>query len=329
MPDPARLPAIPTFAPSVGSTPGLDVLAAAASGQLSTKGPQPAVQRDVASLPSLHTMGPYNPAATLPPRVVQKLLSLEFVEMAELRADIWPEDPSPAETANPQRRPGKPPVTNVRTWLDCYARMAAVMATRFPEKAPELWAYQTTILHAAHAYEGANWVAYDRLFRREMLAKKDLNWSVINSRLYSEAFTGRAKRHPQCPHCLSEDHMGTGCPHNPYPPVLGWFQGPPQFQLGPPAGQPQPSPLVTPKPPASQEICRNFNANRCRFARCRFCHICSTCSGRHPALQCTQHPVPSGNQGQGGQPRSRITTQTRFNRPHPYAPNPNQGSEQV
>lgn len=53
--------------------------------------------------------------------------------------------------------------------------MAAVMATRFPEKAPELWTYQTTILHAAHAYEGANWVAYDCLFRREMWAKEDLN----------------------------------------------------------------------------------------------------------------------------------------------------------
>ena len=74
------------------------------------------------------------------------------------------------------------------------------MTSRFPEKAAELWAYQTTILHAAHAYEGANWVAYDRLYRREMLAKKDLNWSVPNARLYSEAFTGRAKRHLPCPH---------------------------------------------------------------------------------------------------------------------------------
>ena len=57
--------------------------------------------------------------------------------------------------------------------------------------------------------------------------------------------------------------MSTGCPHNPYPPVLGWFQGPPQFQLGPPAGQSQPLPLARLKPPGSQEICRNFSANRC------------------------------------------------------------------
>ena len=135
-----------------------------------------------AGRPSTTPFPPYH-GSILPPRVVQKILSLEFVEMAELRADIWPEDPPPAETANPQRRPGKPPVTNIRTWLDCYARMAAVMDTCFPEKAPELWAYHTTILHAAHAYEGANWVTYDCLFRRKMLAKKDLNWSVINSRL--------------------------------------------------------------------------------------------------------------------------------------------------
>ena len=121
-------------------------------------------------------------------------------------------------------------MTNIRSCLECYGRMAAVLATRFPEKAAELWAYQTTILHAAHAYEGSNWVAYDRLYRQEMLAKKDLNWSVPNPRLYSEAFTGRAKRHPQCPHCLSEDHMGAGCPHNPNPPFMGWFQGAPQLQ---------------------------------------------------------------------------------------------------
>ena len=38
-----------------------------------------------------------------------------------------------------------------------------------------------------------------------MLAKRDLNWSVLDPSLYSEVFTGRA-RHPPCPHCPSEDH---------------------------------------------------------------------------------------------------------------------------
>ena len=119
--------------------------------------------------------------------------------------------------------------------------MAAVLALRFPEKAPELWAYQSTILVAAHNYEGANWVAYDRQFRRATLAKKDLNWSVPDTRLYNEAFTGRARSIPWCPHCLSNDHSGTSWPHNPNPPILRWFQGSapsqyapaPQLQAGP------------------------------------------------------------------------------------------------
>lgn len=93
------------------------------------------------------------------------------------------------------------------------------------DKGPELWAYQTTILRAAHNYEWANWVAYDRQFRRDMLARKDLNWSTPNPRLYSEAFTGRAKIIPRCQHCLSEDHSTTLCPLNPAPAYMTWMPG--------------------------------------------------------------------------------------------------------
>ena len=225
-PDPASLPPLPMFTPTGGPPPGtsgLDLLAAAAvqdpkSGSPSTD-----------PLRRLHAPGPYNPAAILAPKAVKKTLTLEFVEMSELRGDVWPDD-TPADTPA-QRRPAKPPVITIKSWLECYSRMAAVLVSRFPEKAPELWAYQCTIMKAAHDYDGANWVAYDRLFRRDMLARKDLNWSVPNTRLYNEAFTGRARSIPRCPHCLADDHGGIACPHNPNPPVLGWLQGSAPLQL--------------------------------------------------------------------------------------------------
>lgn len=122
---------------------------------------------------ALHTAGPYNPATSLPPKTVKKILTLDFVEMSELRGEIWMEEMIPNEAAM-HARCTKPPVNSITTWLECYARMAAVLSTRFPEKAPELWAYQTTILKAANHYEGQTWVAYDRQFRRDMLARKDL-----------------------------------------------------------------------------------------------------------------------------------------------------------
>ena len=71
--------------------------------------------------------------------------------------------------------------------------MSAIIVTRFPLKAPELLAYQSLIVRAQRNYEGEHWVAYDRQFRREALEKRDLNWSVPDSRLYLEAFTGRAR----------------------------------------------------------------------------------------------------------------------------------------
>ena len=82
-----------------------------------------------------------------------------------------------------RRRAWHPLGTNIMTWLECFERMAAVLSTRYPDRAPELWAYQACILRAAKNYEGVAWVAYDRQYRREAAARKDLNWSVLNSRL--------------------------------------------------------------------------------------------------------------------------------------------------
>ena len=68
--------------------------------------------------------------------------------------------------------------------------MAAFICTHFPKKVPELWAYQATIIQAERNYEGKRWVTYDRQFHRQVLAKKDLNWSISDPRLYNEAFNG-------------------------------------------------------------------------------------------------------------------------------------------
>ena len=311
MPDTARLPPMPVFSPSSATTSGLELLAAAAS---TAHSGVPKPQQDQLAL-GLTKPGPYNPAASLPPRIVKKIINLEFVEMSDLAADIWVDDSLSSDTTHPtNRRPNsKPPVTDIKIWLECFSRMAAVLVSRFPEKGPELWAYQTTILRAAHNYEGSNWVAYDRQFRRHMLACKDLNWSIPHPRLYNEAFTGRAKAVPRCPHCLCEDHTGAVCPHNPNPPLLGWYSDP--RQLTPQGGS---SPMAT--VPLSQggnlapEICRNFNSGRCRFNRCRFLHCCLDCSGPHPSMFC-----PRRASLQAGPPaRARPSGRGRQGQAHPY-----------
>ena len=114
-------------------------------------------------------------------------------------------------------------VTDISIWVEQFLLMAAILVTHFPGKAAELFAYQTSIIRSEQNYEGKHWVVYDRQFRREVLAQKDLNWSTLDSRLYNEAFTGHAKAIAHCNHCLQDDHVMSLCPRNPNQPLPPWF----------------------------------------------------------------------------------------------------------
>lgn len=175
--------------------------------------------------------------------------------------------------------------------------MAAVLCTRFPDKAGELFAYQATIVRAERNYEGKRWVSYDRQFRREALARKDLNWSVTDPRLYNEAFTGRARSIARCTYCLQDDHTAPYCPKNPNRPIFGWFPDP--MVWNPQAAGGQLPSIYTPRP--SQEICRRFNEGRCRQSRCKYRHACQDCQGPHPYIECPRHPVKAPNRSRSPQ----------------------------
>ncbi len=211
--------------------------------------------------------------------MVKRILDLEFVEMAEITTDA----DLPLTPGRPPA-PARLPITEISQWLEKYSLMAAILTTRFPSKAPELFAYQATIVRAERNYEGKRWVSYDRQFRREALARKDLNWSVTDARLYSEAFTGRARAIARCAFCLQDDHTATSCPQNPNRPIFAdpsaWSAPLQPGSRRVPAQQPSYRP--------SQEVCRKFNDGRCRMARCKYVHSCSSCQGHHPIVDCPQ-----------------------------------------
>ena len=197
----ATLPKLPIFSPSVAGNLGLDLLAAAASSIATGSIPHP----PTSSLPQGHS----NHMAALPTKLVKRILDLESIEILDITTD----DPPASEPGRPPA-PACLPITNISQWVECFTLMAAVICTRFPHKAPELLAYQVAIVRAECNYEGTQWVSYDLCYRREALARKDLNWSVPDPRLYSEAFTGCAKNIRRCSFCLQDDHDHTTCPRN-------------------------------------------------------------------------------------------------------------------
>ena len=137
-------------------------------------------------------------------------------------AYISSDDPPLSETGRPQAL-ARLPITNISQWVERFSLMAVVICMRFRHKAPELLANQATIVRAECNYEGTQWVTYDRRYRQEALARKDLNWSVPDARLYNEALTGRAKAIRRCQYCLGDDHEQSACPTNPHRSLLGWL----------------------------------------------------------------------------------------------------------
>jgi len=71
-------------------------------------------------------------------------------------------------------------------------------------------------------YDAGQWVLYYQ-FRREALARKDLNWSITDPWLYNEAFIGRAHSILRYTFWLQDDHVSPQCPQNPNRLYLRWL----------------------------------------------------------------------------------------------------------
>ena len=257
----------------------------------------------------LMTQIPSPTHASLPPKLVQKILNLEFIEMAELVPESWGIDPEPAVCCHQGRRQARRgPVTDILLWLECYSALVAVLASKYPQRIGDFMSYQATIIKAHRNFEGMSWVVYDRCYRRRAAATKSLEWAKIDTALYNEAFTGRARSVPRCNYCLSLDHSDHDCPACPMP--VGEQPTGKVFPIG--GGTPRPPRALQYRtavggPPALQEICQLFNSARCRMVWCKRRHVCNLCGLPHPELLCQRRVEKRGRsrsprRGMGARP---------------------------
>ena len=135
--------------PEPGSSTGPHLLASVASAAHAGSGPLPYSEPQSKAVPgpAVASRGPYNPAAVLPTKVAKRILDRDFVEMSEIALD----DP-PVQVPGQPPLPARPPVQDISVWVEKYLVMAALLASRFPEKAPELFAYQASIVRAGRNF---------------------------------------------------------------------------------------------------------------------------------------------------------------------------------
>ena len=107
--------------------------------------------------------------------VVNKFLSLKFVEINEISSNETPPD-TPGCPA-PQRLP----ITDISQWIETLFVMVAILSQCFPEKAPELFAYMAHIVRCERNYQSHCWVAYDCCFSKEALVAKSCTGLFLTS----------------------------------------------------------------------------------------------------------------------------------------------------
>ena len=234
----------------------------------------------------------------VPVKLVEKIHKWEFVDMAEMLPEYWgTAQNSKAETSFGNMRPAaKKKVTDIMSWVQCFAVYTSVMASKNPEAVPEMLAYLVCILRTSQDFGGLAWVNYDSAFRRQAAATGNRQWSRVNPSLYSICFAGVARSSVRCDLCLSLDHHSKDCAMvadaDPdvgsrlkavESAVLALAQ--PRWQMPSPTG---------PTGGASAEPCRNFNRGRCSFRWCRYRHVCRICQGPQPASECCEKAALRG-----------------------------------
>ena len=233
----------------------------------------------------------------VPAKVVEKILSGQFVDMAELLRDNleveWRRNTMESTTAGPvpTARPVRREVPDLLSWVQCFGMFASVMASKFPEKVTQLLAYQTITIREARRCGGGGWQGYDRMFRQQAVSSPGLYWSQLNSSLFAVTVLAQQNgRGKTCRFCLETDHVDEECalaPTAPQPRQPMPSQGP-QGSL---SHQDLSIREGRPGRGSSRGVCYAWNEGRCTYPYCRFRHICAKCYGDHRAVRCRMQAV--------------------------------------
>ena len=232
-----------------------------------------------------------NGLPAIPKKVHDKIANWEFIDLADLKPagtlDSLNPEPDPQnfiilpglEIARARRKP----IKDIITWVQCFTIFMAAIQKQEPEAIKELLAYMFTIIRAAQEFEDPAWRSYDEAFREKAAATGNRKWSEIDSLIYNRVFTGHARKIAIPSHNITSSRSSD-------------LPGPSISSLQHTYHSDPPPPKRQALTPQRSDICYLFNSGSCRYGNmCKFRHMCSICSGRHPKVACKANkPAPPG-----------------------------------
>ena len=231
----------------------------------------------------------------VPVKLVKKILKGDFVDMADLLKDNleverrrYSQERESGHASSGQTPHYRREVPDMLSWLNCFSLYAAVITSKYPHKARELWAYQAMMVSEQRRCGGRGWLLYDSGFRQQLTSVEAADFSKINQSLYTTTFLAYGGRGLYCPHCLASDHAQEDCALHPQQavPVVRFRES------GVGLREDWRAKTLEPRRKRPRRgACFAWNDDRCTVQNCRFDHVCAKCSGDHRRSQCKYNRV--------------------------------------
>ena len=171
------------------------------------------------------------------------------------------------------------------SWLHCFSLYAAVICSKYPNKARELWAYQAMMVAEHRRCGGRGWLLYDSTFRQQRTSLEEADFSQLNQAIYTTTFLAYGGKGQFCSRCLGADHMQEECVLHPNAcvPVV-------RFKDQPRGGKREDRYQHYEARRSWKGPCYAWNDSKCSAPYCRFEHACSRCGGEHKRRACKATP---------------------------------------
>ena len=216
----------------------------------------------------------------LPKRLVDKMVAGEYINFNELIPFCDPGAEEEQSTSTPEHylfptlgliRQGHKVDYSFLQWASCFATYMAVLSSK-GQNITHMCAYFNVILKASREYTDDMWRHYDADYRQKAEATHNQDWSTIDTALFNQCFTGRARQVQRCSNCNSAKHDSATCPRK---------------KGKRPASNPDDSPHSKQAKQRS-DLCFNYNYHRpCHYTPCLYKHQClKCCPEEHAFLDC-------------------------------------------
>jgi len=234
----------------------------------------------------------------VPPKLVKRIVRGDYIDMAEMLSDNMELERRRAlaesEGIANVKQSGRREIPDVLSWLHCFSLYAAVLCTRYPDKAKQLWAYQALMITETRRCGGRGWRLYDTTFRQQLTSLETADFAKLNDSLYATTFLAYGTKRQCCPNCLLPDHSAEECAlYNPRPmaetgiaPVGSVMRG--GYEEKPVKGG------EWRRKRSRRGACYAWNDGKCGAQHCQYDHVCSRCYGDHKRPMC---PVESKQEG--------------------------------